>query len=38
MRAGRPVSYVEWGSRLAMQDSRSGAEEVTEHAPVPRWG
>ena len=32
------VGYVEWGSRLAMQNSRSGAEDITEHAPVPRWG
>lgn len=31
------VAYVEWGTRLAMQNSRPGAE-VVEHAPVPRWG
>jgi hemoglobin len=31
------VAYVEWGTRLAMQNSQPGAE-VVEHAPVPRWG
>ena len=31
------VSYVEWGTRLAMHNSQPGAEPV-EHAPVPRWG
>ena len=31
------VAYVEWGTRLAMHNSQPGAE-VTEHAPVPRWG
>ena len=31
------VGYVEWGTRLAMQNSQEGAE-VAEHAPVPRWG
>ena len=31
------VGYVEWGSRLALQNSRPGAE-VVEAAPVPRWG
>jgi hemoglobin len=40
---GRPefraalVGYLEWGTRLAMQNSQEGAE-VAEHAPVPRWG
>jgi hemoglobin len=32
------VGYVEWGTRLAMHNSRPGAEDVVEHAPVPRWG
>jgi hemoglobin len=32
------LAYVEWGTRLAMHNSRSGAQDVTEHAPVPRWG
>jgi hemoglobin len=32
------VSYVEWGTRLAMHNSRPGAEDVPKHAPVPRWG
>lgn len=31
------VGYVEWGSRIAMHNSRPGAD-VVEHAPVPRWG
>ena len=31
------VGYVEWGTRLAFQNSQPGAAAVTE-APVPRWG
>lgn len=31
------LGYLEWGTRLAMQNSQPGAE-VVEHAPVPRWG
>lgn len=31
------VGYLEWGTRLAMDNSAEGAQ-VTEHAPVPRWG
>ena len=31
------VAYVEWGTRLALQNSEPGAD-VVEHAPVPRWG
>ena len=31
------VSYVEWGTRLALSNSQPGAEAVA-HAPVPRWG
>lgn len=31
------VAYLEWGTRLALGNSQPGAE-VTEHAPVPRWG
>jgi hemoglobin len=31
------VGYVEWGSRLALDNSQPGAE-VAEQAPVPRWG
>jgi hemoglobin len=31
------VGYVEWGTRLALENSQPGAE-VVEHAPVPRWG
>jgi hemoglobin len=31
------VGYVEWGTRLALQNSQSDAD-VVEHAPVPRWG
>ena len=30
------VGYLEWGTRLAMQNSQEGAA-VAEHAPVPRW-
>jgi hemoglobin len=31
------VGYVEWGTRLALQNSQPGAQ-VVEQAPVPRWG
>ncbi len=31
------VGYVEWGTRLAMHNSQTGAHVVRE-APVPRWG
>ena len=31
------MGYVEWGTRLAMSNSRPGAD-VVQHAPVPRWG
>jgi hemoglobin len=31
------MGYAEWGSRLAVHNSRPGAE-VARHAPVPRWG
>jgi hemoglobin len=31
------VAYLEWGTRLALGNSQSGAT-VMEHAPVPRWG
>ena len=31
------VGYVEWGTRLAVANSQTGAE-VVGHAPVPRWG
>ncbi len=31
------VGYVEWGTRLALANSRPGADVVRE-APVPRWG
>jgi hemoglobin len=32
------MGYAEWGSRLAMHNSNSGAADVVEQAPVPRWG
>jgi hemoglobin len=32
------IGYLEWGTRLAMHNSRPGADDVVEHAPVPRWG
>lgn len=31
------MGYLEWGTRLAMQNSQPDAK-VVEHAPVPRWG
>ena len=31
------VAYLEWGTRLAFQNSQPDAD-VIEHAPVPRWG
>jgi hemoglobin len=31
------VGYLEWGTRIAMHNSRTGAD-VVEHAPVPHWG
>jgi hemoglobin len=31
------VAYLEWGTRLALENSQDGAQ-VAEHAPVPRWG
>ena len=31
------MAYVEWGTRLAMQNSQPGATPPPE-APVPRWG
>ncbi len=31
------ISYVEWGTRIAVQNSQPGATPMP-HAPVPRWG
>ena len=31
------VAYLEWGTRLAMENSQPDAQ-VVEQAPVPRWG
>lgn len=31
------VSYIEWGSRLAVINSQPGAD-VEEELPMPRWG
>jgi hemoglobin len=31
------VGYIEWGTRLAVQNSAPGADPVRQ-APVPRWG
>ena len=31
------MAYLEWGTRLALQNSQPGADVVPE-APVPRWG
>ena len=30
------IGYLEWGTRLAMENSQPGAAPV-EHAPTPRW-
>lgn len=32
------IGYLEWGTRLAAHNSRPGATDVAEQAPVPRWG
>jgi hemoglobin len=31
------LAYLEWGTRLAFQNSQPGADVVAQ-APVPRWG
>lgn len=31
------VSYIEWGTRLALHNSQPGAD-VVRSAPMPRWG
>jgi hemoglobin len=31
------VAYLEWGTRIALENSQPGAK-VVERAPVPRWG
>jgi hemoglobin len=31
------IGYLEWGTRLAMQNSQPGAD-VVPRAPVPHWG
>lgn len=31
------IGYLEWGTRLAMENSRPGAHPVAQ-APTPRWG
>jgi hemoglobin len=31
------MGYAEWGTQLALHNSRPGAKPV-QHAPVPRWG
>jgi len=31
------TAYIEWGTRLAVQNSQPGADPV-QQAPVPRWG
>jgi hemoglobin len=31
------VGYLEWGTRLALENSQPGARPI-EQAPVPRWG
>jgi hemoglobin len=31
------VGYLEWGTRLALENSQAGAK-IVEQAPVPHWG
>ncbi|MCW2787561.1 MAG: globin [Marmoricola sp.] len=31
------IGYLEWGTRLAMENSQHGARPA-QHAPTPRWG
>jgi len=31
------AGYLEWGTRLARENSQPGADPVRD-APVPRWG
>ena len=31
------MAYLEWGTRIALQNSQPGAD-VVQQAPVPRWG
>lgn len=31
------VAYLEWGSRLAVMNSREGADEPHEDLPMPAW-
>ena len=31
------LAYLEWGTRLALSNSQSDADVITD-APVPRWG
>jgi hemoglobin len=32
------VSYLEWGSRLAVINSQANGSEVPAHSPMPKWG
>ena len=32
------VSYLEWGSRLAVINSQDGAQAPPEDSPMPKWG
>jgi hemoglobin len=32
------VGYLEWGSRIAVLNSQSGADVVPPNAPMPKWG
>jgi hemoglobin len=32
------MAYVEWGTRLALHNSKPGATDVPQEAPTPRWG
>ena len=32
------VGYLEWGSRIAVNNSNTNSNPVSEHEPMPQWG
>jgi hemoglobin len=32
------VSYLEWGSRIAVLNSQSSENPIGKHTPMPKWG